>query len=79
VESRISLGASAGTLWSAKEVAMTEEKPESNGVLKRNAHRCALCGQAVAVLSILFLVPFLRRRREQRKARCHGRFAILGH
>lgn len=58
---------------------MTEEKPKSNGVLARNAHRCAVCGQAVAVLSILFLVPFLRRRREQVKARRHSRFAILGH
>ena len=56
---------------------MTEEKPK--GVLARNAHRCAVCGQAVAVLSILFLVPFLRHRRERAKERRHGRFPIFGH
>lgn len=58
---------------------MTEAKPKSNGVLARNAHRCAVCGQVVAVLSILFLVPFLRRRRERAKARRHSRFAIVWH
>ena len=56
---------------------MTEEK--SQGFIARNAHRCAVCGQAVAVLSILFLVPYLRRRHEQDKERRHARFAIFGH
>jgi len=56
---------------------MTEEKPK--GVLAPTAHRCAVCGRAVAVLSIVFLVPYLRHRREQGKQRRHGRFAILGH
>jgi hypothetical protein len=56
---------------------MTEEKHK--GVLGRNAHTCAVCGQVLAVLSILFFVPFLRRRHEHRKARRHGRFAIVWH
>jgi hypothetical protein len=60
-----------------KEVSMTEEKPK--GVFARNAHRCAVCGQAVAVLSILFLVPYLRRRHEHSKERRHGWFPIRGH
>jgi hypothetical protein len=56
---------------------MTEEKP--NVVVEEKAHRFAIRGRALAVLSILFLVPFLRHRREQGKARRHGRFPILGH
>ncbi len=56
---------------------MTDEKPK--GFLTRNAHRCAVCGQVLAALSILFLVPFLRRRHEHGKAQRHGRFAIFGH
>jgi hypothetical protein len=56
---------------------MREEKPE--GVLEGNAHRFALGGRAIAVLSLLFLVPFLRRRREEPKGRRHGRLAIFGH
>lgn len=55
---------------------MDEEKRED--LLKRNAHKLALGGQAIAVLLIVFM-PFMRRRREQRHARPHGRFAILGH
>lgn len=56
---------------------MTEEKPK--GVLERNGHGWAVRGPAAAVLSILFLVPFLRRRREHGKARRHSRFPVLGH
>jgi hypothetical protein len=56
---------------------MTEEKPK--GVRELNAHTCAVCGRVLAVLSILLLVPFLRRRHEQGRARRHGRFAILWH
>lgn len=56
---------------------MSEEKP--TGFFERNAHTCAVCGRVVAVLSILFLVPFLRRRREHRKERHGGRFPIFGH
>jgi len=56
---------------------MTEEKP--NGFLERNAHKFTVGGKAVTLFSVLFLVPFLRRRHEQSKAKHHGRFAILGH
>lgn len=56
---------------------MTEEK--SKDFRERNAHKFALGGRALTVLSIVFLVPFLRRRREQSKERRHSRFAILGH
>ena len=56
---------------------MSEKKRK--GMLGRHAHKFALTGEALAALSILFLAPFVHRRREQRKARCHGRFAIRGH
>jgi hypothetical protein len=57
---------------------MADEK--SDGVLERNAHKFALGGQAVAAISILLLVPFVRRLREQRREqRQHRRFPILGH
>jgi len=60
-----------------KEVVMREEKPES--VRKGNARRFVRGGEAVAVLSVLFLVPFLRRRREHRHGHWHRHFVILGH
>ena len=56
---------------------MSEERPE--GVFERNAHRFALGGQAVAAVSILFLVPFVRRLRAQRHERHHHRRFVLGH
>lgn len=56
---------------------MAEEKPK--GFLERNAHRCAVCGRVLAVLSVLLLLPFLRRRHEHSKARRHRRFPVLGH
>lgn len=65
--------------WQArggKEVAMPEKKPESS--LEGNAHTFAVGGRALTAASILLLVPYLRRRREQRKAR-HSRFTICGH
>jgi hypothetical protein len=54
---------------------------EKDGVLEQNAHRVALGGQAVAVLSILALVPVIRRLREARieKHRKHRHFPLLGH
>ncbi len=55
---------------------MDEEKPK--GALERHGHKLALGGEAVAVLSILLLVPFLRRRHEHRHRR-RGRLAILWH
>ena len=56
---------------------MREEK--AKGILKGNAHRFARGGQAIAVLSFLFFLPFLRRRREHRHGWWHDHFAILGH
>ncbi|HZD86859.1 MAG TPA: hypothetical protein VE088_02510 [Gaiellaceae bacterium] len=57
---------------------MGEDKPE--GVFERNRHKFALGGQAVAVGSLLLLVPVVRRLREQRQARHHHRrFPLLGH
>lgn len=47
--------------------------------IERNAHTLAVGGRALTAVSILFFVPFLRRRREQRKAQRHDRFAIFGH
>ncbi len=71
---------------------MGEEKKE--GVLEKNAHKFALGGQLVAVLSILFLVPVVRKLRGQqehkrdklhaiqkirRPRKARRHFAILGH
>ena len=57
---------------------MGEDKPE--GVFERNAHKFALGGQAFAVMSLLLLVPVVRRLRERQHARQHrGRFPLLGH
>ena len=57
---------------------MGDEKSE--GALEKNAHKFALGGQAVAAISILLLVPFVRRMREQRRERRqHHRFLIFGH
>jgi hypothetical protein len=57
---------------------MSEEKSE--GVLGRRAHKFALGGKAAGVLSIILLVPFVRRLRAQRQEqRHHRRFPLLGH
>jgi len=56
---------------------MGEEKPK--GVFKGKARRFALGGEVIAALSFLFLVPFVRRRREHRRGRWHDRIAILWH
>ena len=56
---------------------MSEDKQE--GVLEKNAHKFALGGQAVAAVSILLLVPFVRRLRAQRHERHHHRRFVLGH
>lgn len=55
---------------------MGEEKPQ--GFVQRNLHKCVLCGQAAAVLSVLLLVPVIRKRRAQKHE--HKRaFPIFGH
>jgi hypothetical protein len=52
---------------------------EPKRVLDTKAHRFARGGEAVVVLSILLLVPYLRRRRGQRHARWFARVPIPGH
>jgi hypothetical protein len=52
---------------------------EPKDVLERKAHKFTIGAEVVAVLSILLLVPFLRRRREQRHGWWVGRFVIPGH
>jgi hypothetical protein len=55
---------------------MGDEKTE--GVFERNTHRFAIGGQIVALASLLFLVPVIRKYRvEHHKPR--RRFPILGH
>jgi hypothetical protein len=56
---------------------MGEDKPE--GVFERNAHKFALGGQAFAVVSLLLLVPIVRRIREHRHPQQHRHFPLLGH
>ena len=56
---------------------MSEEKPEE---VLENGHRFTLGGRAVAAVSILLLVPFVRRLRAQRQERHHHhRRFLLGH
>jgi hypothetical protein len=54
---------------------------EKEGVLEQNAHKVALGGQVVAVLSILALVPVIRRLREARvrKQQKRRHFPLFGH
>ena len=40
-------------------------REEKQGVLERNAHKFALGGQAFAIVSLLLLVPFVRRLRHR--------------
>jgi len=51
---------------------MDEEKTDP--FLKRNLHRCVLCGQAAAILSVLLVV----RKRHAKKQHRHA-FPLLGH
>jgi hypothetical protein len=55
---------------------MGEEKTE--GILESKTHKFALGGRVVALASLLFLVPMIRKYRVQhQKSRRH--FPILGH
>ena len=47
----------------AEEKAPPEEK--TPGFVERNMHKCVLCGQVAAVLSIILVVPLIRKRRAQ--------------
>lgn len=51
---------------------MDEEKTDP--FLKRNLHRCVLCGQAAAILSVLLVV----RKRHAKKQHRHA-FPLLRH
>lgn len=56
---------------------MAEEK--QGGILHRHGHKLTLGGEALALLSLLFLAPLLRRRHEHRNQRRHRRLAIHWH
>jgi|GEM_PF-4169675 hypothetical protein len=56
---------------------MGEDK--TDGMLEKNAHKVALGGQALAVLGILFLVPVIRKLREERRPAHRRHFPLLGH
>jgi hypothetical protein len=56
---------------------MSEEK--SKGALEKHGHTFALGGRAIAAVSILLLVPFVRRLRAQRAERHHHRRLLFGH
>jgi hypothetical protein len=56
---------------------MGKEKEE--GVVERKAHRFAIGGEIVAALSILFLVPVIRKLRAQQHHKQRRHFPILGH
>jgi hypothetical protein len=56
---------------------MGEDKKE---VVEKHTHKLALGGRIVAVLSILFLVPVIRKLRMQVRHQKHRRhFPIFGH
>ncbi len=51
---------------------------ETEGLSDRKKHACALGGQVVGLLSLLFLVPAIRKYRAQHHKQ-HRHFPILGH
>jgi hypothetical protein len=55
---------------------MGEDKHED---IQSRSHKMARGLELGAVFSILLLVPFVRRRREQLKRHRRGRFAIVCH
>ena len=61
------------TLSPSREVHMGEEKVPASFM-----HKCAVCGRVAAVLSLLLLVPAIRKRRAQKHAHAK-RFPIFGH
>jgi hypothetical protein len=56
---------------------MGEEKTE--GVVEKNRHMCARGGGFAALLSLLFLVPVVRKVRMQQHHKTRRHFPILGH
>lgn len=60
---------------------MGEEKPEGFHFM----HKCAICGQVAAVLSIVLLVPVIRKRLAKKHEKKHvfelklKRFPVFGH
>ena len=56
---------------------MGEEKSE--GAPEKNAHKLALGARVVAAVSVLLLVPVVRRLRAQRHERRHHRRLLFGH
>jgi hypothetical protein len=56
---------------------MGKEKDE--GAVEKKARRCAVGSQIVAVLSVLFLVPVIRKFRAQRHQKHRRHFPIFGH
>ena len=56
---------------------MGEEKPKSL------MHTCAICGRVAAALSIVLLVPVIRKRLAKKQEKKHffelKRFPIVGH
>lgn len=56
---------------------MGKEKEEA--VVEKKTHRLALGGRIVAALSVLFLVPVIRKLREQRQHKHRRHFPIFGH
>ena len=58
---------------------MGDKKQEDT---QKRGRKLAICGRCVAVGSVLLLVPFVRRLREQRREQHqhhHRRFPLLGH
>ncbi len=60
---------------------MDERTQEERQAVRRQvAHRCAMCGRAVAMLSIVVLAKRLRDKRQERQRHDeHHRFPIFGH
>ncbi len=54
-----------------------EEAPPEEKTVERNLHRCVRCGQVAAVLSIVLVVPMIRKRRAQ--AHHKRAFPLFGH
>ncbi|HXH98110.1 MAG TPA: hypothetical protein VNH40_12965 [Gaiellaceae bacterium] len=54
-------------------------KQKETSAVEKKAHRFAVGGQIFAALSVLFLVPVIRKLRAQRHHKHRRHFPILGH
>jgi hypothetical protein len=73
-------GSAGHTLFSAHQEVHRMGEDKKEGVVEKHTHKLAFGGRIVAALSILFLVPVIRKLRAEQQHHKHRRhFPILGH